>query len=47
MENWVRYIDTLIGYYTSINPKKLSDEEWAQTFKQIMNIRKEEAGKKA
>ena len=40
--NPISYIDTLIRYYLHIDPTELSDEQWATSFKQLENIRKDE-----
>jgi hypothetical protein len=37
------YIDTTIAFYTSYDPSTLSDERWAQVWKQIEDIRQKEA----
>jgi len=37
------YVDTCIAFYTSYDPSKLSDERWAEVFKQIEDIRLNEA----
>lgn len=34
-------------YYLHINPDELSDEEWAATFEQLIDIRKQEAKAKS
>lgn len=36
-------MNTLMRYYLHIDPEKLSDEEWAETYAQLENIRKREA----
>mgnify|MGYP000262365020 CR=1 FL=1 len=38
----ISYIDTLLRYHLHIDPDKLSDEEWAVTFAQLEDIRKQE-----
>ena len=41
--NWIGYVDTTIAYYTSYNPSELSDERWAEVYKQIVDLRIQEA----
>ena len=41
--NKIGYINTLMRYHLHINPDELSDEQWAQTFKQLAEIRKTES----
>lgn len=41
-DNWIGYIDTLLQYYLSLDPSQLSDEEWAQKFAQLNDIRQKE-----
>ncbi len=38
------YVDTLLEYYLHIDPRKLTDEEWAWKFNALAEIRKKEAG---
>ncbi len=40
--NWVGYVDTMIQYYLHTDPGQLSDEQWAEKFAQIADIRKRE-----
>lgn len=42
--NMVGYIDTMLEYYLHIDPGVLSDEEWAEKFKQLGDIRRRELG---
>ena len=39
------YVDTMIEYYLHIDPHKLTDEQWAEKFAQIADIRKRESVK--
>lgn len=41
--NWIGYVNTMLEYYLHIDPARLSDEEWAEKFKQLGNIREQEA----
>ena len=41
--NWIGYINTMMEYYLGINPNDLSDEEWAEKFAQLNDIREQEA----
>lgn len=41
--NWIGYVDTLLEYYLHIDPSGLSDEQWAEKFKQLSDIREREA----
>ncbi len=41
--NMVGYIDPMPEYYLHIDPSKLSDDEWAEKFKQLDDIRCREA----
>ena len=43
--NWVGFINTLLEYYLHLDSAKLTDEEWAEKFAQLKQIRKMEAGK--
>jgi hypothetical protein len=43
--NWVGFINTLLEYYLHLDPAKLTDEEWAEKFAQLKQIRKLESGK--
>ncbi len=36
-------MNTLMRYYLHLDPDTLSDEEWAQTFKQLQDIRLRES----
>ncbi|MBO7287357.1 MAG: hypothetical protein J6U85_03915 [Bacteroidales bacterium] len=36
------YVDTMLEYYLHIDPSELTDEEWAEKFKQLADIRKRE-----
>ena len=36
-------IDTMLEYYLHIDPSTLSDDEWAEKFKQLGDIRRREA----
>jgi len=36
----------MIQYYLHINPNELTDEEWAEKYAQLMEIRKKESGKR-
>ena len=40
--NFVGYVDTMLEYYLHIDPSKLTDEEWAEKFAQVADIRKRE-----
>ena len=40
--NFVGYVDTMLEYYLHVDPSKLTDEEWAEKFKQLADIRKRE-----
>ena len=40
--NFVGYVDTMLEYYLHIDPSELTDEEWAEKFKQLADIRKRE-----
>lgn len=40
--NWIGYVNTMLEYYLHINPNELSDEEWAEKFKQLSDIRMRE-----
>jgi len=41
---WIRKINAQLRYYFHIpNPDSLTDEEWAQSIKELEWIRKEEA----
>jgi hypothetical protein len=45
--NVVSYIDTMYAYYLpSVNTSSLSDTRWAEMYKQLLDIRTKEAGKK-
>jgi hypothetical protein len=45
--NIVSYIDTMFAYYLpSVNTSSLSDTRWAEMYKQLLDIRKKEAGSK-
>ena len=41
--NWIGYVNTMLEYYLGINPQTLTDDEWAEKFAQLQNIREEEA----
>lgn len=41
--NWIGYINTMMEYYLHIDPHTLSDDEWAEKFAQLQNIREGEA----
>jgi len=41
-KNWIGFVDTMIQYYLHINPDELTDEQWAEKFAQLMEIRKKE-----
>ena len=41
--NMVGYIDTMLEYYLHIDPSTLSDDDWAEKFKQLGDIRRREA----
>ncbi|MDO5650351.1 MAG: hypothetical protein Q4G11_07075, partial [Gallicola sp.] len=43
--NFIRYIDLQMRYYLGINPEKLNDEEWAETYEMLKDIREKESGK--
>jgi hypothetical protein len=43
--NPIAYIDTVLRYYLHIDPRPLTDEEWAQAYAQLIDIRNKEAGK--
>jgi len=36
-------MDTMLEYYLGINPHTLSDEQWAEKFAQLKDIREREA----
>lgn len=36
-------MDTMMEYYLHIDPRTLSDEEWAEKFAQLKDIREQEA----
>ena len=40
--NFVGNVDTMLEYYLHIDPSELTDEEWAEKFKQLADIRKRE-----
>lgn len=40
--NPVAYIDTMLRYYLGIDPDTLDDDQWAETFMQLADIRKRE-----
>ncbi|HOU67778.1 MAG TPA: hypothetical protein PKW49_04220 [Paludibacteraceae bacterium] len=44
-DNWVGFIDTMLEYYLHINPADLTDEQWAEKFAQLAEIRKAENSK--
>lgn len=44
--NFVVYIDTQLRYHLKIEPENLSDEEWAERYAILQNIRAEESKKK-
>jgi hypothetical protein len=39
----VRHIDALIAYYTPYDPDKLTDDQWAKKWQELVWARKEEA----
>jgi hypothetical protein len=39
----VFFADTLLRYYMHVDPRTLSDEEWAWSLRYLIDIRKEEA----
>ena len=41
--NWIGYHNTLLRYYLHLDPDTLSDEQWAETIAQLVDIRKQEA----
>ena len=41
--NWIGYVNTMLEYYLGINPQTLTDDEWAEKFAQLQNIREQEA----
>lgn len=41
--NWIGYMDTVMQYYLCIDPTQLSDEEWAEKYEQLKEIREKEA----
>ena len=43
--NPIGYIDNVLRYYLHMDPTCLSDEEWAQSYAQLIDIRNKEAGK--
>lgn len=40
--NWIGYVNTMLEYYLHVRPEELSDEEWAEKFKQLGDIRERE-----
>lgn len=36
----------MLEYYLHINPNELTDEEWAEKYAQLTEIRKNESGKR-
>ena len=44
-DNPVGYIDTMLEYYLHIDPSTLSDDQWAEKFLQVVDIRKREANR--
>ena len=40
--NPVGYIDTMLRYYLHIDPDTLDDNQWAEIFMQLADIRKRE-----
>ena len=43
--NWIGYVNTMLQYHLHIaEPDSLTDEEWAEKFKQLEDIRKREKG---
>ena len=41
-DDWIGYADKLMRYHLHIDTDTLSDEKWAQTFKHLVDIRKQE-----
>lgn len=45
-DNPIGYINTLLRYYLHIaDPDALDDDQWAEMYAQLIDIRKKEAGK--
>lgn len=40
--NWIGYVDTMLQYYLHIDPNTLTDEQWAEKFAQLKDIRQRE-----
>jgi len=38
----VGYVNTMMRYYLHIDPDTLDDHTWAETFNQLLDIRKKE-----
>jgi len=39
-------MDTMLRYYLHIDPDTLTDQQWAETIKQLQHIRQAESGQR-
>ena len=40
--NWIGYIDTLLAYYLGKETAEMTDESWATTYAQFLDIYKKD-----
>lgn len=44
-DNPISYIDSMLQYYMHVDPSTLTDEQWAEKFAQLTDIRERESAK--